>query len=112
MDEFEKKYTVEDINKTLDDPDSSAYRYRRELMNAMQKEIVAETNDNNGEISLTVQFGTGTPPYSYNWTGPSSFTSNIDSTYDTYLFKFINLHFSNASEAFFLKFPNLTSLSY
>ena len=33
----------------------------------------------------------------------SSFTSNIDSTYDTYLFKFINLHFSNENEAFFLK---------
>ena len=34
----------------------------------------------------------------------SSFTSNIDSTYDTYLFKFINLHFSNQDEAFFLNF--------
>jgi hypothetical protein len=34
----------------------------------------------------------------------SSFTSGIDSTYDTYLFKFFNLHFSNANEAFFLKF--------
>ena len=34
----------------------------------------------------------------------SSFTSGIDSTYDTYLFKFINLHFSNENEAFFLKF--------
>ena len=33
----------------------------------------------------------------------SSFTSGIDSTYDTYLFKFINLHFSNENEAFFLK---------
>ena len=32
-------------------------------------------NGDNGEISLTVQFGTGTPPYSYSWTGPSSFTS-------------------------------------
>ena len=29
----------------------------------------------------------------------SSFTSNIDSTYDTYLFKFINIH--GASEAYF-----------
>ena len=34
----------------------------------------------------------------------SSFTSGIDSTYDTYLFKFINLHFSNENEALFLKF--------
>jgi hypothetical protein len=33
----------------------------------------------------------------------SNFTSGIDSTYDTYLFKFINLHFSNENEAFFLK---------
>ena len=33
----------------------------------------------------------------------SSFTSGIDSTYDTYLFKFINLHFSNENEALFLK---------
>ena len=30
-------------------------------------------NDDNGEISLTVQFGSGTPPYSYSWIGPSSF---------------------------------------
>jgi hypothetical protein len=34
----------------------------------------------------------------------SSFTSNIDSTYDTYLFKFINLHFSANDNAFFVKF--------
>jgi hypothetical protein len=34
----------------------------------------------------------------------SSFTSGIDSTYDTYLFKFINLHFSDQDQAFFLKF--------
>ena len=34
----------------------------------------------------------------------SSFTSGIDSTYRTYLFKFINLHFSNQDEAFFLNF--------
>ena len=36
----------------------------------------------NGEISLTVQFGTGTPPYSYSWTGPSSFTSNSKDIYN------------------------------
>ena len=34
----------------------------------------------------------------------SSFTSGIDSTYDTYLFKFINLHFSANDNAFFVKF--------
>ena len=34
----------------------------------------------------------------------SSFTSGIDSTYRTYMFKFINLHFSNQDEAFFLNF--------
>jgi len=34
--------------------------------------------DDNGEISLTVQFGTGTPPYSYNWTGPSFSSNNKD----------------------------------
>jgi hypothetical protein len=33
----------------------------------------------------------------------SSFTSGINSTYDTYLFKFINLHFSNQDVAFYLK---------
>jgi hypothetical protein len=34
----------------------------------------------------------------------SSFTSGINSTYRTYMFKFINLHFSNQDEAFFLNF--------
>ena len=38
--------------------------------------------DASGEISLTVQFGTGTPPYSYSWTGPSSFTSNSKDIYN------------------------------
>lgn len=34
----------------------------------------------------------------------SSFTSGIDSTYRTYMFKFINLHFSGQDQAFFLNF--------
>ena len=35
-----------------------------------------------GEISLTVQFGTGTPPYSYSWTGPNSFVSYSKDIYN------------------------------
>jgi len=34
----------------------------------------------------------------------SSFTSNIDSTYDTYLFKFINIHAANEYDAFQINF--------
>ena len=34
----------------------------------------------------------------------SSFTSNIDSTYDTYLFKFINIHPANDGENFTVGF--------
>ena len=35
-----------------------------------------------GQISLTVLFGTGTPPYSYSWTGPNSFVSNSKDIYN------------------------------
>ena len=42
----------------------------------------------------------------------SSFTSNIDSTYDTYLFKFINIHPSSDGNRFRSQFSTNGGSSY
>ncbi len=42
----------------------------------------------------------------------SSFTSNIDSTYDTYIFKFINIHSANDDAKLLINFSSDTGSNY